>query len=117
MPGVSFEATARLRDDVAVLDFVGDVDAAAEGSVTGAYAEASRRDPSMVLLNFERVGYINSTGIALIVGLLARARKEGRALAAYGLSDHYREIFEITRLVDYMSLYDDETSAIANAAR
>ena len=66
-----------------------------------------------VLLNFAEVDYINSTGIALIVGLLGRARAEGRTLAACGLSDHYREIFEITRLSDFIALYPDETSAPA----
>jgi hypothetical protein len=27
---------------------------------------------------------------------------------AYGLSDHYREIFEITRLADFMTITDKE---------
>ena len=46
--------------------------------------------------------YINSTGIALIVGLLAKARASKRCLLAYGLSDHYVEIFNITRLSDFV---------------
>jgi anti-anti-sigma factor len=114
--GNSFEASTRLRDRVVVLDFVGDIDARAEGSLTGAYAEACQVGPSTILMNFERVNYINSTGIALIVGVLARARKEGRTIAACELSDHFREIFEITRLVDYIGVYEDEASAIASAA-
>jgi anti-anti-sigma factor len=65
-----------------------------------------------VLLNFGGVGYINSTGIALIVGLLAQARKERRQLLACGLSEHYREIFEITRLSDFMTTYADESAAL-----
>ena len=60
-----------------------------------------------------RSTYINSTGIALIVGLLARARKSNRRLVVIGLSDHYVEIFHITRLVDFMSIYPDETSVLA----
>jgi anti-anti-sigma factor len=66
-----------------------------------------------VLLNFADVEYINSTGIALIVGLLARARKHGTRVLAAGLSEHYREIFEITRLADFMELYPDEEGAVA----
>ena len=115
MTGNSFEASTRLRDGVAVLDFVGDIDARAEVSLTGAYVEASQGGSSTILMNFERVNYMNSTGIALIVGVLARARKEGRTIAACELSDHFREIFEITRLVDYMGVYENEASAIASA--
>ena len=61
-----------------------------------------------VLLDFSNVDYINSTGIAVIVGLLAMARAEGRDVGAFGLTDHYREVFQITRLADFMTIYDDE---------
>ena len=74
-------------------------------------AEAAALGPGAIVLNFEGVDYINSTGIALIVGLLARARAERRTVGACGLTDHYREIFEITRLSDFMGIYADEDSA------
>jgi anti-anti-sigma factor len=67
----------------------------------------------VILLNFSDVDYINSTGIALIVGLLAQARKSHRKLVVYGLSDHYVQIFQITRLSDFMDIYQDELSALA----
>jgi anti-anti-sigma regulatory factor len=50
------------------------------------------------------------------VGLLARARKEHRTVRAFGLSEHYREIFAITRLSDFMGIYPDEDSAVTAAA-
>jgi anti-anti-sigma regulatory factor len=40
------------------------------------------------------------------VGLLARARTNGQVLSARGLSEHYRQIFEITRLADFMTILD-----------
>ncbi len=67
--------------------------------------------PTSVVLNFAGADYINSTGIALIVGLLAQARgARGRGAAPAGLSDHYREIFEITRLADFMTIVDTRTA-------
>jgi anti-anti-sigma factor len=59
------------------------------------------------------VEYINSTGIALIVNLLARAHKTNRHLMLCCLSDHYVEIFQVTRLTDYMPIYVDEKAALA----
>jgi anti-anti-sigma factor len=100
---------------VAIIDLRGDIDASAEDALNGAYVQASAGSPRIVLLNFREAGYINSTGIALIVGLLAQARKSGRRLFTTGLSDHYREIFEITRLADFMKIYPDEASALAEA--
>ena len=62
-----------------------------------------------------RVEYINSTGIALLVSLLGKARRDGRPVTAWGLTDHYREIFEITRLADFMEVVTDEHAARAAA--
>ena len=52
----------------------------------------------------------DSTGIAVIVGVLAKARAVDREIGAYGLTDHYREVFEITRLSDFMHIYEDATA-------
>jgi len=105
----------RHREGVAVIDLAGDVNARAEAALDAAWAEATAAGPDAVVLNFEAAGYINSTGIALIVGLLARARAGGIDVRAYGLTPHYREIFEITRLADFLAINPDEESAVRGA--
>ena len=106
----------RLEPAVAVLDLMGEINGFAEEALNTAYAEADAKDTRTILLNFEEVDYINSTGIALIVGLLARARVSKRRLVAFGLSDHYVEIFDITRLSDFMSVFPDEQSAMSETS-
>jgi anti-anti-sigma factor len=108
-------SAVRRRGDVVVVDLVGDVNRDAESALTRAWETARRDHPAAVVLNFSGAGYINSTGIALIVGVLARARAEGIPLRAYGLTEHYRDIFEITRLADYLAIATDEDSAIGGA--
>jgi anti-anti-sigma factor len=109
------QATVRERDGVALIDLTGDVNASAEDALNEAYAQATGGGADSVVLNFERAEYINSTGIAVIVGLLAEARKNGVEVKAFGLSDHYREIFEITRLADFMTIADNEDRAVSGA--
>ena len=109
--------TVRSRGRVSVIDLVGDVNAQAEQSLDTAWHEATRGAPEAVVLNFERAGYINSTGIALIVGMLARARAHQVPIRAYGLSPHYREIFEITRLADFLAINPDEEGAVRGGER
>jgi anti-anti-sigma factor len=112
-----FEAQVRHElPRVVVLDLRGEINAFAEEPLVRAYAEAEAQASKMILLNFSGVDYINSTGIALIVSLLARARKNHRQLLACGLSDHYVEIFNITRLADFMEVYPDEASALTTRA-
>jgi anti-anti-sigma factor len=110
-----FRATVRHRGEASVIDFEGIVDIAAHEPLQAAYAEAARTDPSTLVLSFEQVRYINSTGLALILELLARARSERREVAAFGLIDHYQEIFQITRLSDFMTVYADEDTAVKSA--
>jgi anti-sigma B factor antagonist len=108
-------ANVRAQSGLAIIDLSGEIDSFAEQELNRAYDEAEAGDPRAILLNFSEVNYINSTGIALIVSLLARARKGHRRLITYGLSAHYVEIFEITRLADFMTLSPNEESAMASA--
>lgn len=112
-----FNATVRSVNSTAVIDLQGEINGQAEAAINAAYSEADAYNPQTVLLNFSSVGYINSTGIALIVGLLAQARKSHRSLITCGLSDHYQEIFRITRLSDFMTMYADEATAIQQVAQ
>ena len=99
-----FSAQTWHEGETAVIALHGEINGSAEAALDAAYAEAAQAAPNKILLEFTAVDYINSTGIALIVGLLAKARAAHIALAASGLSDHYREIFTITRLSDFMEI-------------
>lgn len=117
MSAPELEVSVRERDGAAVIDLRGEVNSAAERALEGAYADATRAGSRSVILNFAEAAYINSTGIALIVRLLAQARAQGVKVTACGLSDHYREIFEITRLADFMTIADSEDGAVSAADR
>ena len=110
MPGTAFGATITARGADTVIIMSGDVNRAAQEGIEAAYGEVAGGS-GRLLLDFSNVDYINSTGIALIVGLLARARAEGRPVGAFGLSPHYLELFQITRLSDFMTIYQDEGAA------
>jgi anti-anti-sigma factor len=114
MPANTLKAQVRYQPGAAIIDLSGEINSFGEAALNAAYTEAERQGSGSVLLNFTHVDYINSTGIALIVGLLARARKTHRKLLVCGLSEHYIEIFQITRLVDFMNVFPDETSALTD---
>ncbi|MGI9609466.1 MAG: STAS domain-containing protein [Acidimicrobiia bacterium] len=115
MTGTPFDARVRLEDGDTVLELHGDINRSAQDRLGEVYDTAPAPERRL-LLDFEHVDYINSTGIALIVGVLAKARAAGHDVAAYGLTDHYLEIFKITRLSDFMTIYDDDKSAAVAAS-
>ena len=88
----------------------GDLDGAADDELTSAYREVATLGAPRLTLDFGEVGYINSTGIALVVRLLADARRDGRGVRALGLTPHYQEIFRITRLSDFMDIVEGDAA-------
>jgi anti-sigma B factor antagonist len=113
MPAIPFRAEVGGSRALAIIRLHGDVNVSAEADLGAAYAEVVALDAGIALIDFSDAEYINSTGIALIVRLLADARRDRREVRACGLSPHYVEIFEITRLSDYMRIFDDQASATA----
>jgi hypothetical protein len=99
--------------DVAVVDIKAEVTAACEPALISAYEEATAggQMAGAPLLAWS----MNSGCIWMRVTLLVRANWQRQQLAAYGLSHHYREIFELTRLDEAITIYDDEASALVGA--
>jgi len=101
--------------DAAVIDIKGDVTATSGEPLTTAYDEATALGARSLVLNFTGLEYMNSSGIGMLVTLLVRANRQRQRLAAFGLTDHYRQIFELTRLDEAISIFDDEDSALSSS--
>ena len=112
----AFDASIRTEGATTVIDMTGLLDRTAEARMNEVFTGALAAGAGPIVFNFADVEYINSTGIALVVGALAKARTAGRPVRAFGLSEHYREIFTITRLADFMGIFDDETAAVGGTA-
>jgi anti-sigma B factor antagonist len=105
----------RIGDRVSVVDVAGEINAQSEAVLMDAYNQASEGATRALVLNFEALEYMNSGGIGLLVTLLVRANRQKQRLLAYGLNDHYRQIFELTRLDEAIHIHDSEEEAVAAA--
>lgn len=113
MPTTNLTMNIReVSDGVRVIDVVGEITAFSEQQISEAHEEAGE-GATAVILNFDGLEYMNSGGIGLLVTTLIRAQRAGHDLRAYGLTDHYREIFSLTRLDEAIVIYEDEASAVA----
>lgn len=101
------------KTGISVIDIEGEVTANSEEALSNAFAEATGNGIKSVVLNFSRLEYMNSSGIGLLVMLLIRAQRNKQKLLAYGLNDHYRQIFQLTRLDEAIVIYDSEARALA----
>jgi anti-sigma B factor antagonist len=108
--------TRTLRNNVAVIDVEGEINAFAENVLMDAYNEATSGGAQAIILNFSGLTYMNSSGIGLLVTVLIRANRQKQRLLACGLSEHYEQIFELTRLNEAIQILESEDEALAAAA-
>lgn len=114
IPIVSMDVRT-VGDRAGVIDIKGDVTSSCEGILTGAHDQLTAAGVSSILLNFTDLDYMNSGGIGMVVTMLVRANRQRQALLAYGLTDHYRQIFELTRLDEAIRIHDNESAALTAA--
>jgi anti-sigma B factor antagonist len=100
-------------DSTSIIDVSGEITSFAENMLMDAYTQASSGGAKSIILNFEGLEYMNSGGIGLLVTMLIRANRQEQTLLAYGLTDHYQQIFELTRLNEAIQIYDNEAEALA----
>jgi anti-sigma B factor antagonist len=113
MPASPFSVVVQGGPDVVTLVMAGDLGAEADTALDDAYARATASGATVIVLDCSAVQYINSTGIALIVRLLADARRNRREVRAFGLTPHYVEIFQITRISEFVRIFDSPAGALA----
>lgn len=98
-----------------IIDIQGEINAFAESALMEAYAQACDNGVKNILLNFNGLEYMNSSGIGLLVTLLIRANRQKQRLLAFGLTEHYSQIFELTRLNEAIGIFPNEAAALAGA--
>ncbi|GHO49074.1 STAS domain-containing protein [Ktedonospora formicarum] len=116
MPQAKVVMNVRLvSPTTSVIDIQGEVTAFAEQVMMQACAEASTPTTRTIILNFSELEYMNSGGIGLVVTLLIRVNRQKQRLLSYGLNEHYRHIFALTRISDAIRIFDEESQALAAA--
>ena len=104
------KSKVEVSGDTAVMRFEGDITSASEGAVLGEYKKLSA-DVVKILLDFTKVPYLNSSGIALVIQVLMAASKAKQKVVCFGLTPHFIKVFTMLGLAKYTTLHADEAAA------
>jgi anti-anti-sigma factor len=107
------QVTVRFEKGATIIDMAGDVTTFAEEAINKAYQDASSNGAHNIVFNFRENDYINSAGIAILIGIVTEARKRDQRLLMAGLSGHFQKIFRMIGLTQYASLYPTLEDALA----
>ena len=98
---------------VAVLRFEGDIASTSKDAVLGTYQALPKATAKLILLDFTKVDYINSSGIALVIQLLIEASNSSQKVYAFGLSPHFVKVFTMVGITKYAGLFPSQAEALA----
>ena len=107
------QLTSPAGNPVSVLRFEGDIASTSKEAVLGTYQALPKQTVKMILLDFSKVEYINSSGIALVIQLLIEAANAGQKVLAYGLSPHFTKVFTMVGITKYAGLFSTQEAAMA----
>ena len=98
---------------VTILRFEGDIASTSKEAVLGTYQALPKATAKLILLDFTKVEYINSSGIALVIQLLIEAANSGQKVVAFGLSAHFTKVFTMVGITKYAQLFATQAEAVA----
>ena len=107
------QLTSPAGHPVSVLRFEGDIASTSKDAVLGTYQSLPKQTTKIILLDFTKVDYINSSGIALVIQMLIEASNSGQKVYAYGLSPHFTQVFTMVGITKYAGLFPDQNAAMA----
>jgi anti-sigma B factor antagonist len=107
------QLTSPAGHPVAVLRFEGDIASTSKEAVLGTYQGLPKQTNKLILLDFTKVDYINSSGIALVIQMLIEASNSGQKVYAFGLSPHFTKVFTMVGITKYAGLFPGQTEAMA----
>ncbi len=107
------QVTSPAGNSVTILRFEGDIASTSKEAVLGAYQALPKAEVKRIVLDFTKVDYINSSGIALVIQLLIEAANSGQKVCAFGLSAHFLKVFTMVGITKYAGLHPTEADALA----
>ena len=71
------------------------------------------RDSKRVIMDLEKMGHIDSSGLGALVSILQWINSNGGALKLFGLQSRPKIVFDITKVYRVFDIYNTEAEAIA----
>lgn len=96
-----------------VLELGGEIDMKCSARIKDKFKEIYRDKPPVIVVDMTEVEFMDSSGLATLVGVLKWCRLNGSELRLAGLTKTVRNIFDICRLESIFQIYDSRAEALS----
>ena len=109
---VSFET--RTENGVDVIDISGQLDAFTTPDVKAEFKKLTDTRHYKLVLNLQKVDYVNSTAIGAIVAVAQQVRRRKGDLKIFGMKADIRKVFDLVGASKILGIFDTEQEAVGN---
>ncbi len=96
-----------------ILKLGGEIDMKCSAALKNKFAELYEQNPQVLVVNMEKVEFLDSSGLASLVGALKWCRQNNSEFKLVGLSKRVKSIFEICKLESIFQIYNSEDEALS----
>lgn len=107
------EIEKRENNEIQILDVNGEIDLYNAPEIKDLINKLIDEKKYSVIINLDRVSYIDSSGIGALISSLSNLKKYQGGLKIINVSGSVRKVFELTKLTSFFEIYDNEQDAIA----
>lgn len=101
-----------LHAEASIVEVEGEVDVLTSPRLKSALAAVVDAGTSTVVVNLDRVDYMDSTALGVLVSAMKRIREKNGTIVLTGLNPHLAKIFEITGLRKVFDVYSTVEDAL-----
>jgi len=102
-----------VKNGLAVCYIEGEIDINTAPDIKKEFEKLLAKKTPRMIINFSRVNYIDSSGLATLVEILKHMRTYGGKMRLTNLSDKIKSLFEITKLEKLFEIMAREEEAIS----
>ena len=96
-----------------ILELGGEIDMKCSAALKTKFTELYEQNPQVLVVNMEKVEFLDSSGLASLVSALKWCRQNDCELKLAGLCKRVKSIFEICKLESIFKIYDSEDEALS----
>ncbi len=101
------------KDGIEVVDVEGEIDIYTAPQLRELLIDLAAKNSYQLIINMDKVGFLDSTGLGVLVGGLNRVRAHDGSLDLVCTQERILKIFKITGLTKVFSIYETVDQAIA----
>ena len=100
------------HNDVVVCLPEGEININNSPQLRKAFDDIIKRNEKKILVDFSKVSYIDSSGLATLIEMHQRLKKIGGKLRFSGMDQKVKNVFEITKLHKLFEIFDTQETAL-----